>query len=224
MERGSHPDVGLGPPGNPGSLGKSSTYDGGTNLAAIEFPVEKGAIMMFARAIGDTNPIYHDEAYAASTESGSVIAPPTFVQSVAQFDPDYPLRPRPGRKWFGSGRTPSGLSATGSSPSQDGPGSQDSRAGGETGADRDTGANKDGGGNGGALHAEQEFTYHRPIRPGDVLTATSRPGKRWDKEGRSGKLEFAESITEYRDQAGELVVSARGVGVRTSGPVTGGAR
>jgi hypothetical protein len=29
---------------------------------------------------------------------------------------------------------------------------------------------------------------------------------------------FSESVTEYRNQAGELVVTARGVGVRTERP------
>jgi hypothetical protein len=53
-----------------------------------------------------------------------------------------------------------------------------------------------------------------------VLTATTFPGKTWEKEGRrSGKLIFSESVTEYRDQSGELVITARGVGVRTERPV-----
>jgi hypothetical protein len=57
---------------------------------------------------------------------------------------------------------------------------------------------------------------------GDVLTATTTPGKRWEKEGRrAGKLVFSESVTEYRDQNGELVVTATGVGVRTERPVEG---
>lgn len=179
---------------------------------------------MFARAVGDPNPIYHDETYAASTEMGTVIAPPTFVQSVAQFDPDYPLRPKPGRKWFGSGRNPSGVSGTESSPKGAGSNSEQAQPDGRASSTEGGSASGGNAGNGGALHAEQEFTYHRPIRPGDVLSATSHAGKRWEKEGRSGKLEFAESITEYRDQTGQLVVTARGVGVRTSGPVTGGTR
>ena len=66
------------------------------------------------------------------------------------------------------------------------------------------------------MHAEQHYTYHRSLRVGDVLTATTRPGERWEKEGRrAGKLMFAETITEFRDEHGELVVTARGVGVRT---------
>ncbi|GIS69307.1 MAG: hypothetical protein CM1200mP9_01280 [Gammaproteobacteria bacterium] len=53
-----------------------------------------------------------------------------------------------------------------------------------------------------------------------MLTATNKPGKSWEKEGkRSGKLVFSESITEYRDQDGELGVTAIGTGVRTERPV-----
>ncbi len=62
-------------------------------MAIEKFPVEAGHIMMFARAVGDANRIYYDEAYARTTEAGSIIAPPTFVQASAQFDPDYRLRP-----------------------------------------------------------------------------------------------------------------------------------
>ena len=126
--------------------------------------------------------------YGALTGESTVPAPPTFVQASAQFDPDYFLRPKIGEAWFGSGRN-------------------------ATGVVRDEGA---GGGGGGGLHAEQHYEYHRPLRAGDVLTATIRDGERWEKQGRrGGKLMFVESITEYRDQSGELVVTARGVGVRT---------
>lgn len=160
-------------------------------MAAQKFPVEAGHILMFARSIGDENVVYTDEEAAKNTEAGGIIAPPTFVQSSAQFDPDYFLRPKAGQPWFGSGKTPTGRAPGGG-----------------------------GGGGGGGLHAEQHYEYHRPLRAGDVLTATTTPGKTWEKEGkRSGKLIFSESITEYRDQNGELVVTARGVGVRTERPV-----
>lgn len=166
-------------------------------MAVDRFPVEAGHIMMFARSIGDPNRIYYDEEYARSTEVGSIIAPPTFVQSSAQFDPDYFLRPKPGQPWFGSGKEPTGIK-------------RDASGGGGGG----------GGGGGTGLHAEQHYEYHRPLRAGDVLTATTKPGKTWEKEGRrAGKLVFSESITEYRNQDGELVVTARGVGVRTERPV-----
>lgn len=78
-----------------------------------------------------------------------------------------------------------------------------------------------GGGGGGGLHAEQHFVYHRTLKVGDVLTAEVKPGKTWEKEGRrGGKLMFSETVTEYRDQNGELVITATGVGVRTERPAT----
>ena len=170
-------------------------------MAVDKFPVEAGHIMMFARSVGDPNPVYYDEEYAKSTEVGGIPAPPTFVQASAQFDPDYGLRPRIGQPWFGSGKEPSGA--------QRGGGGGGGRGGG-------------GGGGGTGLHAEQHYEYHRPLRAGDVLTASTKPGKTWEREGRrAGKLVFSESVTEYRDQKGELVVTARSVGVRTERTVEG---
>jgi hypothetical protein len=68
----------------------------------------------------------------------------------------------------------------------------------------------------GVLHAEQHFEYHRTVVASDVLSATVRDGSTWEKTGRrGGKLVFSEQITEYRDSAGDLVVTARTVGVRT---------
>ena len=78
---------------------------------SLTFPVEAGHIMLFARAVGDPNPIYHDAEYAAGTEVGSIVAPPTFVQASAQWDPGYKLRPVIGEPWFGSGREPTGVQA-----------------------------------------------------------------------------------------------------------------
>ncbi len=156
-------------------------------MADRTFPVEASHIMMFARSVNDGNPIYSDAEYAKGTEPGKIIAPPTFAQSVAQFTDDYPLRPKVDEAWFGSGKEATGVSGP--------PGS---------------------GSGGGGLHAEQEFTYHRHLSPGDVLTVTTKPGKSWEKQGRKGGLlKFSESITEYRDQNGELVITARGVGVQT---------
>ncbi len=162
-------------------------------MAVDKFAVEASHIMMFARSIADDNPIYFDEEYARNTEPGCIIAPPTFAQSSAQFDPDYFLRPKVGQPWFGSGKEPTGISRE---------------------------AKSGGGSGGGGLHAEQHFEYHRHLKPGDVLTATVKPGKTWEKESkRAGKLTFAETVTEYRDQNGELVITATGVGVRTERPV-----
>jgi hypothetical protein len=163
-------------------------------MTAPVFPIEAGHIMMFARAIGDENPIYFDAEYGEKVGLGGVIAPPTYLQASAQYDPDYGLRPRQGQPWIGSGRTPTGLVR-------------------ETGG---SGESKGGGG----LHAEQHFEFLRPIRPGDVLHSTWRLGETWEKQGRrGGALVFSESITEYRDESDELVAIARSIGVRTQQPV-----
>jgi hypothetical protein len=155
-------------------------------VAAEKFPVEAGHVMAFARAIGDASPVYY-----SSSGNEAPLAPPTFVQASAQWDEAYPLRPKIGEPWWGSGRTPGGAPPTST-----------------------------GGGGGTGLHAEQHYEYHRPLRVGDVLTASVQPGRSWEKEGRrAGKLLFAETVTEYRDQSGELVVTARSVGVRTERPV-----
>jgi acyl dehydratase len=79
------------------------------------------------------------------------------------------------------------------------------------GSGRGPGAAKQGAG---GLHAEQHFVYHRPLKVGDVLTVDSHPGDSWEKSGRSGRLTFTELVTEFRDPAGELVVTMRSVGVQ----------
>ncbi len=67
----------------------------------IVFPVEATHLMMFRRSIGD---------YAVpDTGLETAAAPPTFPRAVAQFDPDYHLRLKPGKAWFGSGAKPSGV-------------------------------------------------------------------------------------------------------------------
>jgi hypothetical protein len=148
-------------------------------MAVSRFPVEGAHIMMFARAIGDTNP-----AYQGALSGERSVAPPTFVWAGEHFDPDSVVRPRPGEPWMGSGATDSGTPAD--NPARNG------------------------------LHAEQRYDFHRPVREGDVLNATSRIGRTWTKQGRrGGLLTFTQVITEYHDQHGELVVTAVMVGVET---------
>lgn len=156
-------------------------------MTVSRFPVESAHIAMFARAIADPNPVYYDVELAAKCEVGGIPGPPTFVQASAQFDSDYPLRPSFDEPWFGSGRAATGVVSE-----------------------------PDAGGSGG-LHAEQHYEYHRPLVAGAVLTSVTREGERWEKQGRrGGTLQFSETITEYRNQAAELVVTARSIGVRTS--------
>ena len=156
-------------------------------LPTIEwFPIEAGHIMMFARAIGDPNPIYCDDNYSASTPLGGVIAPPTFVEAGQHFDLEFPFRPRIGEPWFGSGREPCSVP--------------------EREADE----------RGTALHAETHFEYFHALRPRMVLRASTTPGRTWIKHGRrAGQLVFRDWITDYRSLDGEVCVRCRTVGLTT---------
>ncbi|MFV0534858.1 MAG: MaoC family dehydratase N-terminal domain-containing protein [Cumulibacter sp.] len=114
----------------------------------------------------------------------SIYAPPTFLAGIRQFDPNEGLRPKPGESWIGSGKNASGATA-------------------EQRGDR-----------GGSLHAEQHYTYHRPVKVGDVLSARHEKGETWTKTGRrGGTLRFSEALTIFEDQNGEPVVTVRQVGV-----------
>ena len=53
--------------------------------------VERGAITMFARAIGDDNPLFNDDAAARRSRYGGLIAPPTFLRSVGSLRPQLPF-------------------------------------------------------------------------------------------------------------------------------------
>ena len=66
----------------------------GQESAPATADVEKGAIIKFAQAIGDDNPVFNDEAAARNSKFGGLIAPPTFLRSVivarAKFPFDMP--------------------------------------------------------------------------------------------------------------------------------------
>ncbi len=47
--------------------------------------VEKGAIIKFAEAIEDDNPVFNDEAAARGSKYGGLIAPPTFLRSMGAY-------------------------------------------------------------------------------------------------------------------------------------------
>ena len=53
----------------------------GKESAPFVVTVERGAIKAFARAIGDLNAVYLDDAVGRASEWGDVIAPPTFATS-----------------------------------------------------------------------------------------------------------------------------------------------
>ncbi len=64
----------------------------GVESRPVAYNIEKGAVAKFARAIGDSNPLYTDEVAARSSRFGGLIAPPTFLRSLVpgQYAPVFP--------------------------------------------------------------------------------------------------------------------------------------
>src|SRR5262249_25452275 len=67
-------------------------------------PVTKEEMIDFAVALGETNPLYTDEAAAAKGPYGGLVAPPTFVTKLRpnKFTPEH--LPRFGKFGFDGGR------------------------------------------------------------------------------------------------------------------------
>ena len=161
-------------------------------MAGYVFPVDRTAILTFASALGETNRAYYDEKYAKEVGLGGVIAPPTFLTASSHWNPNYGLK--------GVRRIPE-------RPKEEPASSRVGQA---------AGRRRGGGDLARVLHGEQRYEYHKPLHPGMELTVATRPGKTWEKEGkRGGKLRFSESVTEYRDERGDLVATATSVGIVT---------
>ncbi len=150
---------------------------------SFQFHVEPGAILAFARSLGDDDPRWYNADSEGARAHGGIVAPPTFVNAVAHWDPEWPYRPHPDRPWHGSGKGPGHHSPTVA-------------------------------GKGTSMQAEQHYTYHAPLRPGDVLTVEREAGRVWEKQSKkSGTLRFEEEITRFTNQRGELAVVATRVRV-----------
>ena len=60
-----------------------------------------------------------------------------------------------------------------------------------------------------AMAGGLKIEYHKPVYPGDWLTATRTLRDIYEKKGRSGPLIFYEVIMEIRDDDGELVITEK---------------
>ena len=134
-------------------------------------PIEAGLVMLFARSVGDTDPVYADQLTASPGDP--LLTPPTFVRALEHFDPESSTRP--------------------SLPI----------------------VSSEFGGSTQIVHAEQHFEYFAPFRLGEQVVVEAFAGRTWSKKGRSGRLDFSETVTEYRRSDGDVLVRARKVSVRT---------
>lgn len=134
--------------------------------------LERSATANFARAVKDSNPVYHDARAAEAAGFEGIPVPPTFLigasywGAFAEQQPDDP-----------------GVNPTSEVVKEY------ARQGGLL------------------LHGEQAFTYHRPLKVGDVLDAETEITDTYEK----GSMTFAVAETRYTDaETGELVATARG--------------
>ncbi len=65
------------------------------------------------------------------------------------------------------------------------------------------------------LHVEQWFEYGVPLKVGEKLTVRRGAGRSWEREGRSGRLQFLEERTELVGGDGAVRVATGWVDVRT---------
>jgi acyl dehydratase len=63
-------------------IGDAQKKQIGIESEPLTLDVERGAIRLFAQAIGDPNPLFNDEKQARKTRFGGVIASPTFARSL----------------------------------------------------------------------------------------------------------------------------------------------
>ncbi len=59
------------------------------------------------------------------------------------------------------------------------------------------------------LHGEQEFIYERVIHAGDKLHCQMKVTDLYEKEGKSGTMQFLVLDTEMKDEKNKLVVTSR---------------
>lgn len=61
------------------------------------------------------------------------------------------------------------------------------------------------------LHGEQSYIYYKPILAGDVITCVAKIADIYEKEGKSGAMDFFVVETTGTNQRGEKVFVARSV-------------
>jgi acyl dehydratase len=77
-------------------IGDAQKKQIGIESEPVTLDVERGAIRLFAQAIGDPNPLFNDEKEARKTRFGGMIATPTFARFLmgrAMPRPDIPNMP-----------------------------------------------------------------------------------------------------------------------------------
>ena len=129
--------------------------------------VTRRDIRRFAQAIGATDRVHYDKAYARTTRHGAIVAPPLFCQSLTYEDVPPEQLPADG----------SPLELHVPIPAQR------------------------------AVGGGSDYTIHRLVRAGEVITVTSQLKDIYTKQGRSGLLYLVVVETLFEDERGEPVAA-----------------
>lgn len=76
----------------------------GKEFDRYTYEVTREDIVEFAASLGETNPLYTDEEYAATTLYGGIIAPPTFCVSFRSYATLPDLKLNYGKRGFDGGK------------------------------------------------------------------------------------------------------------------------
>ena len=145
-------------------------------------PITAKEIRRYALAIGDPNPVYHNQEEAEKSRYGGIIAPPCFTYwachpaSQDDFPENLTIRGRLKREAqqigaFAVPELPLPNTAHG----------------------------------GTEVHGGDEHEFFHPLRPGDVLTGRSKIVDMQEKSGKVGSLIFLVLETQFKNQRDQLV-------------------
>lgn len=129
--------------------------------------VTRHDIKRFAQAIGASDRVHYDEAYARTTRHGAIVAPPLFCQSLTYEDVPPDQLPADG----------SPLELFVPIPAQR------------------------------AVGGGSDYTIHRLVRAGEVITVTSQLKDVYTRQGKSGLLYMLVVETLFEDERGEPVAA-----------------
>jgi acyl dehydratase len=156
----------------------------GTRTGAWRVVLDRAVLANFAKAVGDSSPVYRRAEAVSAAGLDAVPAPPTFTFAApfwgAYRADEQPSDPTAGNS-TGSGGNPmhkimGDLFAQGAL----------------------------------VLHGEQEFVYHRPIVSGDVLDGEQSITDMYEKETDAATMTFVVMETRWNDaSSGEPVVTER---------------
>jgi acyl dehydratase len=76
----------------------------GQEFDRYTYEVTREDIVAFAASLGETNPLYTDEEYAATTPYGGIIAPPTFCVTFRSYATMPDLKLNYGKRGFDGGK------------------------------------------------------------------------------------------------------------------------